>query len=92
MPPPQTAHEDTEEDTADDDEGEGHDDGSDAIFLGRLSKFRQSDLPTAVPFSIDETAAATATANPATDANGFSPDMICTAIKENKLHTPHMAR
>ena len=82
FPPPQTAHgvaledEDTdEEDTADDvDATDGEEDGGSdailskplAIFLGRLSKLRQSGLLTAVPFSINETAAATA--NPATTA------------------------
>ena len=56
---------DDEEDTADDatvDDGEWEDDGSDAaaavlskplaIFLGKLSKLRQSGLLTAVRFSI----------------------------------------
>lgn len=94
MPPPHTAHgvaqEDDEDDTADDDDDAAamdcEDAGSDAILSNLLS---QSIFLTVVPFSIDDTAAATA--NPATDANGCSPDMICTAInsdsEENQLYT-----
>ena len=61
MPPPQTAHAGVAQDDEEDD-GEWEDDGSDAaaavlskplaIFLGKLSKLRQSGLLTAVRFSI----------------------------------------